>query len=167
MTTIEERKDPHKAESLLKRFFPQEPVRRTVIDVLADAVIEAHGLSADKWGTTLRERFIRVNLGRVEVVTVGRELLHLLVLETRLPRDLPEHWVLAPGHATVPRSCGVQLAAPTAADWALAHPAWTAAAKLAAETPRHSATRQAHAPGVLEFLRTTTSREVPNPLWAA
>jgi hypothetical protein len=114
----------------------------------------------------MRAEFIRLNLGRVQVVTIGRELLHLLVVEARLPEPLPAHMVRAPGHASVPSACGVQLSAPTPDDWRSLRPAWREAARLAAETPVHNMTKPYHAAGVLEFLRMATGRDMPVPAWA-
>ena len=162
-----DREDPRDAQALMSKFFPHDATRRVVIGVLADAVVEANGLSRVKWGTTIRAQFIRLNLGRVQVVTIGRELLHLLVREDRLPKRLPAHWVPAPGHLSVPEACAVQISAPTVADWTLVRPAWSEAARLAVDTPMHNMTKPYHASGVLEFLRTATDREIPSPAWAA
>ena len=161
-----DREDPRATELLMRRFFPHTTTRQTVVAVWADAVVEANSLSRVKWGTTIRTEFIRLNLGRVQVVTIGRELLHLLVVEARLPAPLPAHLVLAPGHASVPSACGVQLSAPTSDDWRSLRPAWREAARLAAETPIHNMTKPYHATGVVEFLRMATGRDMPAPAWA-
>jgi hypothetical protein len=159
--------DPRDADALMRKFFPHRETWRVVSGVLADAVVEANTYSPAKWGTTMRADFIRLNLGRVQVVTIGRELLHLLVREDRLPEKLPAHWVLAAGHLSVPEACAVQISAPTIADWTHIRPAWSEAARLAADTPMHNMTKPSHAAGVLEFLRTATGREIPRPSWAA
>jgi hypothetical protein len=136
------------------------------VRVLAEAVAEAHALAPDKWGVSMLDRFVRLNLGRVEILTIGHDVLHLLVYQSRVPDELRDlqH---GDGYASVPGSCFVEVSNPDIRFWDLVRPAWREAARRAAQTPRHSMTRKAHSPGVLEYLRQAGWKEVPNPLSAA
>lgn len=164
---LELRKNPEAARAFSIKLFPDKVARKAVLDVFANAVIFAHALSPDKWGVSLLDQFIRLNLGGIEVLTLARETLHLVLFRPKLPAELRE-LVTGDGYRKVPQSCFLDVDyLESARTWDLAKPPWRELARRASETPRHSMTRKAHSPGVLDFLRREGWKEVPNPLWAA
>ena len=127
------RKDPAAARAFSVKLLPQKAGRKAVLEVFANAVIFTHALSPDKWGVSLLDQFIRLNLGGIEVVTLARETLRLVLFRPKLPAELRE-LVTGEGYRRVPQSCFLDI------DYLDAAKTWDLA-KLAG-TPRRGAPHQ-------------------------
>jgi len=101
---FEVRKDPDAARALLVELFPNKAGRNAVLEVFANAVIFAHVLSPDKWGVSLLRETIRLNLGRIEVLTLQPYVLELVLFRPKLPPELRE-LATGDGYKSVPNSC--------------------------------------------------------------
>lgn len=65
---------------LFASWFPDESVRHQVIELIADDIATAAAASQSNWSVTLpNKKYVRLNVGSIELVMVTNDLLHLVV----------------------------------------------------------------------------------------
>ena len=79
--------------------FPPDIVT-ALLPFVAESIRRAHELAPEKWGVTPKDGWLRLNLGRIEVLTVSGTRMRVVVDAATAPGDLE----LAGGYASVPGS---------------------------------------------------------------
>jgi hypothetical protein len=62
--------------------FPDLEIRRVCVAALADSVATAHAAAAHRWGVTVLDDMVRLNVGKIEVLTLWLDWIHI-VLDSR------------------------------------------------------------------------------------
>jgi hypothetical protein len=73
MRSSVDRSDAEVAWRIFRQLYPNEAMLRMAAMTLADGVAVAHTAGSGSWSVTLVERMVRLNVGQVEVCTLGRE----------------------------------------------------------------------------------------------
>jgi len=134
--------------------------RRKCLRFLADSIAFAAGHWPDRWSVTLHPTYIRFNVGWVEAIVLDRVNLAVLVMDSRMPREVDL------GRA-YPRARGARLAVIPLRNVGSVLPhiveAHRQAMQAAATWRTGSRTRKAHSPGVVEYLWRTLGLETRPP----
>lgn len=72
--------------------YPDEDERRLVCELLADAVVKAHGLNPKIWGVTFRFGKVRFNVGRITAMECRPESVLVSMLKDEVPEDILLDW---------------------------------------------------------------------------
>lgn len=89
MTITEEtRNDPKTAREVLEGLLPDAHVRKLCLRFLCDSIQLAHQLVPSSWGLTLQKDLVRLNVGRIEVMTISQARVHVVFDRNAEPRDL-------------------------------------------------------------------------------
>ena len=62
----------------------------TALNRLADSIVRCNELAPDRWGLSVLKHGVRLNFGKIEVMTVDRIAVRMLVDFDTLPEDLPD-----------------------------------------------------------------------------
>jgi hypothetical protein len=163
--TYQQRSDPHAAARMVDSIFEELPreAQRSYCRFLAASIAYLSRHHPDRWGVTLREYGVRLNAGWVEslVLWQGGQLRVLVEKDSAPPRANFD------GHA-YPRAPGCETVALPLSDLPRLLPKLTkphhAALRIAAGArPCPRSIREAHSPGVTEWLSQILHRAVPNP----
>jgi hypothetical protein len=77
------------AESICKRLLPREKARTTILEYLSQSILAIpNACSSDRWGLSLFRNRIRLNVGPIEVFTVSREQIGIVLLESKIEEAL-------------------------------------------------------------------------------
>lgn len=164
------------AKSCIEDFLPRLKVRNDVLEAFAESILLAHHSNPSGWGVSLFPNLVRLNIGMIETFVISANQLYLVVDMGELDLDLidlddVEFYASTPDlyvgiYKSVPGSAGVEFPAqlfPQVKPYL-----WDAHTLLitkAAATRRHPATRDAHSPGVLMYLRQELKIELPDPVY--
>ena len=74
----------------LLAFCRRKGPRAAVLKVLADSIVLASRFDNDRWGLTLQPNLVRLNVGKIEVVSLWQEGVHFMVDGDDLLRRWPE-----------------------------------------------------------------------------
>ncbi len=158
------------AEALIA-LFPDETQRRQALQLFREAVLEAHRAHPGNWSVSLAEpKKVRLNVGRVVVMTLEPNTVWLVVEEARLSDDLRERVepFMTPEYRykSLPTGIGLSLAPEQA--WAWREALWPAFAAFVAQAARGTThlparLRQAHSPAFLRYLAQVLKETVPVP----
>lgn len=165
-----DRHRPESAAAVLESLIRPADARSTILRLLADDVRHAHDLSPQCWGMTLTESMIRLNVGRIEVLAVFQDRLHLvfdgetaadsMIGSTGLEASPPSRSL----YPSVDGSRSVEIPASRITEmlpaFSVAH---RALVTKAATTPRNPATAIAHSPGVLRLIEHALGDVLPDP----
>ncbi len=66
------------SSAIFKKLIPNDQIK-DVLEVVNYAVTVANEYGNDKWGITLKSNYIRLNVGKIEVLTIYPSLLHLIL----------------------------------------------------------------------------------------
>ncbi len=66
--------DQESVASIMQNLLPNEDVRRKCLNFFADSIDTAYVAAAHKWGVTLKPNLLRLNVGMIEVFTIGKIL---------------------------------------------------------------------------------------------
>lgn len=164
--STQDRLDPAVARDIIESIFEQTPgeARRIFIEFLAEAIEYLSLRYRERWGITLFEWGVRLNVGRVECLVLHSGGLRVLVETESAPTATKFDGVgydSAPGceFTTVPLT---QLPSALASFGESHH----AALSIAARTSTGGNIRNAHSPGVPAFLSQALRRPIPNPSYA-
>ena len=167
-------KERERIAQTLTTLFPDETQRRQVLQVFREAILEAHRQHPGNWSVSLAEpKKVRLNVGRVVVMTLEPNTVWLVVEEARLPEDLRERVkpLMTPEYRyeTLPTGIGLNLTPAQA--WAWREALWPAFAAFVAQAARGTTylparLRQAHSPAFLRYLAEVLGEEVPEPQYA-
>lgn len=152
--------------------------RKSCLELFADSIDKAHIASPKSWGVTLFPNLIRLNVGMVEACFLSNEQIYLTLLRDNLTEQTFQNKILTFNmydpktkegvYKSVPGSLGCSFNVKyLSAVIELLLPAHNTLIQRAAQTRRHSKTKNAHSSGVLKYLRTELNRVIPDPLYAS
>lgn len=169
--------DPERDQvaQLLTALFPDEAQRRKALELFCEAILVAHREHPGNWSISLSEpKKVRLNVGRVVVMTMEANTVWLVVEESLLPDDLRDRVqpYLTPEYRykTLPTGIGLSLTPEQAWDWR--EGLWPAFVAFVAQAARSTAQlpaplRRAHAPVFLRYLEQALGKPVPEPDYLA
>jgi 5-methylcytosine-specific restriction protein B len=162
-----DRSDPETARAIAEAMYPDDTVREACLGQAATSIGLADAVSHTSWSTTLRRRRIRLNVGRIYVLTFEPRTVHLVADQAGLPAaDRPDGVIVEPFDLATLDNL-VELVFPpeameSVAEWAA--PAHAAAIRAAATAVPRSPFSHAFSAGVTALLRDEAGLEVPDPV---
>ena len=165
-----DRSDPETARAILEAMYPDDAVREACLAQVTASVELADAASHTSWSTTLFRRKIRLNVGRIYVVTFEPGTVYLVADQTGLPlADRPEGVSVEPFDVATLDNL-VELAFPaeameSVAEWAGS--AHAGAIRAAATAVPRTPFGRAFSAGLTALLRDEAGLEVPDPVSAA
>lgn len=172
-----DRTDKEVAREIIEFLLPDENIRRICLEFLASSVKEANRLAADRWGITLFTNCVRLNLGRIEVLSIRQEGIIEVTADTKSLPDFPPELdveVHKPNDndsfegvfKTVPDSAACFFVDEQAKE--VLPRLYESHSKIlwkAAQTSRHTMTKNAHSPSVIEYLEEHLNQSLPQPAY--
>ncbi len=168
--SIRDRASADYAAVVLERTLPDPSVRRAFESVLAEAIVFAHEQNPASWGITLYPDKLRLNVGQVEVIVLTSEGMYLVVDDSAVTQatkstfgsflsDAGIHYPSVPS----PQIC---CRIPDR-DFLFAYPDLRNAhfAYIAQAARRSTPFRRSFSPGIIRYLRCTTSCDIPFPAY--
>ncbi|MBV9467740.1 MAG: hypothetical protein JO316_16300 [Abitibacteriaceae bacterium] len=158
------------ARLVIEQLLPQTETRRIALSFLTSSINQANNISADAWGITLFKDLVRLNIGNTEAFVIESGAVYVVLDDTSLSdqarRQLKKWGEFGKkGHyRTVPNAIGLRL--PTAKlsqAIPLLQDAHTRLIEEAASRRKRTTWYEAHSPGVISYLQSTLSVEIPNP----
>jgi hypothetical protein len=156
MTTTSSR--PLSPQQVVEQLLPDPTARQASLQLLADSIVQAHQAAPGSWALTLSRRYLRLDVGRIEAVTITRENLHLVLYrrggKTVYSSVSGSTIVDLPSSEVVERSGG----------YLGAHRKLVAEAAATLSTSTWAAS---HSPEALDFVARATGRTLPRPRYQA
>ena len=168
-TEVLDRTDPKDAAAVLETLIPDREDRQAFIEVLANSIEAAHAVGPESWSVSLFGSLLRLNVGPIEALTVGREFVRLLTLDASMRssnrRRLLGSVFLGPQYKSVPGRKRIVIVEPDElrATYRWARPAHEALCERAAGLRSRSSFRNSYSEGVLLMLEATLRRKLPRP----
>jgi 5-methylcytosine-specific restriction protein B len=164
-----DRSDPETARAIVEAMYPDDAVREACLAQATASIELADAAARTSWSVTLFRRMIRLNVGRIYVVTFEPGTVYLVADQAVLPTaDRPDGVNIEPFNVSTLDNLAELTFPPEAmesvADWA--GPAHAAAIRTAAASVPRSPFRYAFSPGVTALLRDEAGLEVPDPVSA-
>ncbi|MBO0729010.1 MAG: AAA family ATPase [Acidimicrobiaceae bacterium] len=162
-----DRSDPETARAIVEAMYADDAVREACLAQAALSIELADAVSHTSWSTTLFRRKIRLNVGRIYVLTFEPRTIRLVADQTSLPpTDRPDSVTVEPFDVVTLDNL-VELAFPpdameSVSAWAGA--AHAAAIRAAATAVPRSPFSQAFSAGVTALLRDEAGLGVPDPV---
>ncbi len=154
----------------------QYHAREDCLDLLADSIIHAHQQGESVWDVSLRDSppGIRLNVGKIEVLALGRygaDILYLVLDKESLPEqtfvELSQKFEWGGRYKSVPSAIGAKI--PLLEMYEILSPemkeAHLRAIEKAAQTAHRTPYYYAHSPKVIAYLRKHLGREIPSPAY--
>ena len=162
-----DRSDPETARAIVEAMYPDDAVREACLAQAIASIELADAVSHTSWSTTLFRRKIRLNVGRIYVLTFEPRMVHLVADQTVLPAtDRPEGVTVEPFDVVTLDNLVELMFPPRAmepvAEWA--GPAHAAAIRAAATAVPRTPFGHAFSAGVTALLRDEAGLEVPDPV---
>lgn len=166
------RTNPDSARQIIEHLLPDARAHRSALAFLAGAIRQAHALWPERWGVTLKADMVRLNVGRIETLTIVEGCVHVVFDDEYRPFELRS----GPGvrwsergrtvYNSVPGSCYCNI---DIERFAALRPRLVTSHKLllfrAADTSINPETRVGHSPGVLRYLEKTLRTVLPDPAY--
>ena len=169
-----DRINPESAFEVIQTLIPRKNDRQICLEFLANSIEIAHSISPKRCGVTLQKDFVRLNVGKIEVVAFFPETLHCVLNYDTIPSKLwkdelirlrtNEHDPEAGFYSSVPSSVicdifvqDVKKVIP------LIQNTHRVLVEDAAQTAVHPMTKKAHSPAVIDFLSSALERRIPKP----
>lgn len=153
------------------RLIPDDKHRRSVFEFLADSIMIAAQHGPGSWGLTLKPNFIRLNVGRIEVITIRKGEI-AVVLSSKVSSDL-SHAVETKRvnggalYKSVPDSFWSNFSQSTLERATNGIRASHDALIIdASSTFRHQSIATAHSPGMVSYIAEYLGRQLPLPTYA-
>ena len=148
------------AQQIIVDVFPNPAVRAVCVRFLAASISLASSCSTNCWGVTMSDRGLRLNVGRIEVLTLWQsddQSLHVVIDAATVPEGLTEiEGVMlsdSPLYRSVPSSIGCDFPAGRASTiLPLIASSHEAVIRMAASTPLNPSARAAYSPGIVDLL---------------
>jgi 5-methylcytosine-specific restriction protein B len=165
-----DRSDPETARAIFEAMYPDDAVREAFLSQTTMSIELADAVSHTSWSTTLFRRKVRLNVGRIYVLTFEPRTVHLVADQTVLPPDDRPEGVTVEPFNLVTLDNLVELVFPPEAlesvtEWA--GPAHAAAIRAAASAVPRTPFGNAFSASVTALLRDEAGLEVPDPVSAA
>lgn len=171
---IPDRTNPDSAAEVIQSLILEETDQQVCLEFLANSIGIAHALSPNRWGATLKKNLIRLNVGKIEVVTLLPGVLHCILDLDTIPEKLwkdeivnlhrseydPEIGV----YKSVPKSVACNMLVENAEKVIpLIQDSHRILVQKASQTGRHAMTKKAHSPAVIDYLSSYLGRKIPKP----
>jgi len=166
-TAAFDRSDPETARAILEAMYPDDAVREACLAQTAASIELADACSHTSWSTTLFRRRMRLNVGRIYVLTFEPRTVHLVADQAGLPpAGCPDGVTVEPFDVTTLDNL-MELSFPpeameSAAEWAAS--AHAAAIRVAATAVPRTPFSNSFSAGVTALLRDEAGLEVPDPV---
>lgn len=168
--------DAAMVEAIAKLLLPKDDLRLRCFTAFADSITYAHGLGTGKWETTLTGsgQLIRLNVGRLEVMAIFRDGVHIILDESKLTQaqfyEIGKYGLFSHSsvYKSVPNSIGCDFRAESVDKvLPMIREAHLSLLTLAANSVReNTGYKKYHSPGVIDFLRKLTNRKIPHPIYS-
>ncbi len=147
--------------------------RLTTLDILTQALLFANENAKNRWGITLLKSFIRLNVGKIEVLTIHKDCVHFVVDKNSLPNDILDLVIQEFGQfesesvfKSVKNAFPLNLAYYSLAKY---YPkiieSFFSMIKSAAKTSIHNMTANAHSPAVIEYCSIILDKHLEQPFY--
>ena len=161
-----DRNDPETARAILEAMYPDEAVREACLAQATASIEAADAISHTSWSMTLFRRKIRLNVGRIYVLTFEPGTVRVTADQTDLPSAAPDGVTVKPFDVTTLDNL-VEVSFPaeameSAAEWA--GPAHAAAIRAAATAVPRTPLSRSFSAGVTALLRDEAGLEIPDPV---
>jgi type I restriction enzyme R subunit len=163
-------------ETIAKLLLPADSLRQRCFTVLADSLVAANAHGSGKWETTLigTGQLIRLNVGKLEVMAIFRNGLHIVLDETKL--SMAQLYEIGKMAVFSHHSAYKQVPDAIACDFRaekidqVLPLIWTAHLSLleqaAATVKANTGYKRYHSAGVIDYLRKVTGRKIPHPIYS-
>ncbi len=166
------RHDSATARFVVETLLPDSEIRDDCLAALIKSIQLANQLAPGRWGVTLTKQQIRLNVGRIEVLTFRKDSLHFVLFAKQFPKVLKGIegvvWNENPVYQSVPGSFYCEITPEDIRellpDFLRYHQELI---QRAAETSRHSMMATAHSPGVLRYLEEAYGVVLNDPSYSA
>lgn len=173
------------AYDVIHRLMPGSPTSSLALKFLARSIKLAHKTAPDRWGLTLNPKFIRLNVGKIEVLAIKIDTIRVLLDMNTIPRPV---WKLNGGIVSLrannhdpkllngPRDVKsgfyVSVNVAVACDFVieecrevlpLVEQSHLSLIGKSAQTPINGMTRRAHSHSLIAFLSDLLKHELPQP----
>lgn len=160
------RRSPSAAAEIVRQLVP-EKYWKDVLEAVAHSIKVAHRADPSKWGLRLNRKSIRLKVGFVEVMTLGRGWSHELVQKDLIPAQLRLRRSLRfsnQPYRNAPKcdTCDMEFSSVrrTYEELRLAH---EGAIRVAARSQRHTTTTKDHSLGLVVYLSQELGALLPQP----
>jgi hypothetical protein len=144
------------------------------LNFLADSIATADTVSPDRWGLTLNKDFLRLNVGKIEVLAFFQYSVHCLIDLNTLPEELREDDRVGFKENKTDPSLGFYKSVPGSVVCdifdeepeqvlALIKGSHQALIESAGRTGRNPMTKKGHSPAVIDYLVSYLGRDLPQP----
>jgi len=170
LRVVFDRSDPEAARAILDAMYPDDAVREACLVQVASSIELADGVSHTSWATTLFRRKVRLNVGRIWVLSFEPGTVYLVADQTVLPQAGRPEGVSVEPFDVVTLDDLVMLVFPAeamelVAEWAGS--AHATAVRAAAAAAQRTPSSRAFSAGVTALLRDEAGLDVPDPVSTA
>jgi hypothetical protein len=171
-----DRTDPDETARTLEHLFPNARFRSVCVAALADSITAAHAAAPNGWGVTLFDALIRLNVGKIEVMSLHPDWIYVILDSRSFPEGLRSRsnveltFEYAPGQKGVFRSVPVSVLCGFPADaigklFPLLKQSHVSLIRAAADTALNPAARVGYSPAVVKYLSAILGRHFEHPMY--
>ncbi|MEP7137702.1 MAG: hypothetical protein ABI904_22480 [Chloroflexota bacterium] len=172
-----DRNDQDSAAEVVQFLIPGKANQKECLEFLANSIEIAHALAPDRWGVTLKEDLLRLNVGRIEVLAFYSGILRCILDLHTIPEKLEklridETVYIFPDkndpeagfYKSVPGSVACNMyVTDTKKVLPLIQDSHRILVENASKTSRHTMTKGAHSPAVIDYLSSYLGRTIHQP----
>lgn len=167
-----DRNDASGTRAVIDRILPDETVRAACLTAFAESVAVANELNPNRWGVTLLDNGVRLNVGRIEVLTIVDGEFHLMLHGPMVTTEARESGEIQ----FVEREGGFYRSVPNSVAGGFAPESLPLTLQLvidahfilirsASSLPLNPMSRQAYSPGVIAYLIEETGIVLAHPAY--
>ena len=162
-----DRNDPAWTAAWVEAAVPDPPARRSCLEIIADAIVQANASGVACWEVTERRTSIRLNVGRFLTVKLFPGHVRLGVSDAAFPAELLKRFeaegrLKSTFHVEDLRLLDLKVDAVPSLRVDIS-PAFHAFVAKAAASAKRSPHARSHSPGFLDYLRAELNRPLPDP----
>lgn len=171
-TRKELRADKEFAREVFEFLLPDEKIRRQCLEFMANSIHTANRLAPDRWGITLQDDFVRLNCGMIEIITIAPDQFHLIIDVDSLPELPPDQAEIRKTYNGSTKGFYPSVRGSVACDFE-AEKAFDVFPQIedshrrliqkAVRSPFGPNRKNAHSPGVIQYLNEYLSLSLPQP----
>jgi hypothetical protein len=163
-----DRSDPKSAETVATELYPEQLTRRARLARVADGLALANELGPGTWSLTLHRRRIKLNVGRILMLSLRGPATFVSLLSSALEKSTEEELRRCAHRVFAFRAVeGVTAYVLPDADldrlWPAIDKAFREGISAAARSSRQTPYSRSHSSGLLEYVRSSTGRSLPEP----
>ena len=159
------------ARKVFDRLFPDAPIRRACIEAMADSASVAHATCPNGWSITLSDGMVRLNVGRIEVLTYFPGVVHCIIDRQSFPLGLSQRQGIevSPPHRaiynSVPASMVCEFRAEFAVDlFPILRSSHADLIRVASDV-NGTSFRRAYSSAVIDFISSELGRQLRHPAY--